>query len=535
MKNLQLILLLLCSNIIFAHTINYENQVLRHWFIQKENKFVDGSFSMMKNGKVYIEDAQNQISSVPISSLCKADQDYANQKEAKIIGVNTNVIKSNTVQSKSVYYCKVGLMFFVLLLISSLLYKYSDKKKIKYLAPILFSGIIITLFSFTKKVLSTTNPAFVATAFAPFASTVSTTYDASYFYVNSAGIGEHTMMVGISNRGWQQQVPMAKCFINSSHWTIPLNPVVATTPVAVNSTNFIKGALAIASNGVPIFNPFTNTGVDAFLDGQLDNYGGHCGRGDDYHYHTAPLHLITLGQTTSDLPIAFALDGYAVYGPLEPTGATMATLDANHGHYLSGVYHYHGTATAPYMVGNMVGVVTQDASYQIIPQPQGVSPRPGPYGPLTGALITACVANASNGYNTAYSLNGTAGYATNYTATAAGVYTFNYVTPTGTTTTNYSGSALCTVPNLSTEVFITTERNITIFPNPATDILQIDLGNNALEPDVQNISIFDFKGSLVSKINKFIPSLDIKNLSKGVYLVKIQFSNSIVTKKLLVK
>ncbi len=535
MKNLQLILLLLCSNIIFAHTINYENQVLRHWFIQKENKFVDGSFSMMKNGKVYIEDAQNQISSVPISSLCKADQDYANQKEAKIIGVNTNVIKSNTVQSKSVYYCKVGLMFIFLLLISSLLYKYSDKKKIKYLAPILFSGIIITLFSFTKKVLSTTNPAFVATAFAPFASTVSTTYDASYFYVNSAGIGEHTMMVGISNRGWQQQVPMAKCFINSSHWTIPLNPVVATTPVAVNSTNFIKGALAIASNGIPIFNPFTNTGVDAFLDGQLDNYGGHCGRGDDYHYHTAPLHLITLGQTTSDLPIAFALDGYAVYGPLEPTGATMVTLDANHGHYLSGVYHYHGTATAPYMVGNMVGVVTQDASYQIIPQPQGTSPRPGPYGPLTGALITACVANASNGYNTAYSLNGTAGYATNYTATDAGVYTFNYVTPTGTTTTNYSGSALCTVPNLSTEVFITTERNITIFPNPATDILQIDLGNNALEPDVQNISIFDFKGSLVSKINKFIPSLDIKNLSKGVYLVKIQFSNSIVTKKLLVK
>jgi hypothetical protein len=427
------------------------------------------------------------------------------------------------------------LIVLLLFTLSYILYKSSDKKVKKYLTPVVFSGILITLFSFGKKALSTTDPAFVQTAFAPFASTVSTTYDASYFYVNSAGIGDHTMMVGISNRGWQQQVPMAKCFINTSHWTIPLNPVVAATPVPVNSTNFIKGALAIAANGVPIFNPYTNTGVDAFLDGQLDNYGGHCGRGDDYHYHTAPLHLITLGQTTATLPIAFALDGYAVYGPLEPTGAVMTTLDANHGHYLSGVYHYHGTATAPYMVGNMVGVVTQDASYQIIPQPQGTSPRPGPYGPLTGALITACVANGSNGYNTAYTLNGTTGYATNYTATAAGVYTFNYVTPTGTTTTNYTGSALCTVPNLGTEDFIAIEKNIILYPNPTTDFLNINLGDASLESDVQNIYIYDLKGSLLSKTPKFESNLDIKSLSKGTYFVKIQFINSVVTKKLLVK
>ncbi len=535
MKNLQLLLLLLSCNVIFAHTINYENEVLRHWFVQKENKYIDGSFSMMKDGKVYIEDAKNNIIHFPITSFSKSDQQYANQKEARVIAINTNIVGQNGVENLSVTSYKFGLIFLILLALTFILYKSSDKKIKKYLIPILFLGTLMTLFSFAKKVLSTTDPAFVATAFAPFSSTVSTTYDANYFYVNSAGIGGHTMMVGISNHGWQQQVPMAKCFINSSSWTIPLNPVVAATPVAVNSTNFIKGALAIASNGVPIFNPFTNTGVDAFLDGQLDNYGGHCGRGDDYHYHTAPLHLITLGQTTSNLPIAFALDGYAVYGSLEPTGATMATLDANHGHYLSGVYHYHGTATAPYMVGNMVGVVTQDASYQITPQPQGVSPRPGPYGPLTGALITACVANANNGYNTAYSLSGVSGYATNYTATSVGVYTFSYVTPTGTTTTNYTGSALCTVPNLGAEKFIAVEQNITIYPNPATDILKINLGNDTLETDVQNISIYDIKGSLITKTSKFESNLDIKNLTKGTYFVKIQFSNSLVTKKILVK
>ena len=214
----------------------------------------------------------------------------------------------------------------------------------------------------------------------------------------------------------------------------------------------------------------------------------------------------------------------------------MATLDTNHGHNGSnGVYHYHGTPAAPYMIGKMVGAVTEDASLQIIPQPQGSPVRTENWGPLGGALITSCVANTSNGYNTAYTLNGTAGYATNYTATAAGAYTFQYVTPTGTTSTNYTGPAQCTVPNLGAEKFIAIEQNIKLYPNPATDILKINLGNNLLESEVQAISIYDIKGSLITKTTKFESSLDIKNLSKGTYFVKIQFSNSVVTKKLLVK
>jgi hypothetical protein len=536
MKNLQLLLLLLCCNLIFAHTINYENQVLRHWFIKKENKFVDGSFSMIKDGKVYIEDAQNQILNFPISSLSKADQDYSNKKQNRIIAINTNSINSNSIESKPIYYYKIGLIFLVLLLIFSLLYKYSDKKKMKYLAPILFSGMTITLFSFAKKAFTITDPVFINSAFAPFATTISTSYDANYFYVNSKGVPNHEMMVGISSHGWQQQVPIPQCYTNTNHWSIPLNPVLATTPVPVSATHFLKGAIAIAANGIAIFNYHTNTGVDSYTDGQLDIYGGHCGRGDDYHYHTAPLHLIALGQTTYDLPIAFALDGYAVYGTLEPSGAVMTTLDANHGHYgTNGVYHYHGTATAPYMIGNMVGQVTEDTNLQIIPQAQSQPIRTENWTPLGGALITSCTVNATNnGYNTLYTLNGTSGYATNFSWSGT-TYTFKYITPTGTTTTTYTGFSQCTVPNLSTEIFIATEKKITIFPNPATDILQIDLGNNALESDVQNISILDFKGSLVSKINKFTPSLDIKNLSKGVYFVKIQFYNSVVTKKILVK
>ncbi len=535
MKNLQLLLLFLFCNIVFAHTINPDNSNLRLWKLEKENKIIEGSFSMIKNGNVYIEDAHSNFVHFPIASFAKADQEFANQKSSNIIAINTTANNQNNTVTPNSFYLKYGLFGMFLLLLSSLLFKYSNKNKLAYLLPIIGLGTMFSLFGFAKKTFSTTDPAFLTSSFAQFGLTVSTNYDASFFYVNSTGIPNHTMMVGIGSNGWQQQVPTSKCYINSNHWTIPLNPVLATTPVPVSAAHFTKGAIAMAVNGVPIFNPFTNTGVDALIDGQLDIYGGHCGRGDDYHYHTAPLHLITLGQASATLPIAFGLDGYAVYGLLEPTGATMTTLDTNHGHTFAGVYHYHGSATAPYMIGNMVGVVTEDASKQIIPQPQGSPIRTENWTPLAGALITSCVANANNGYNTTYTKNGVAGFATNYTATIAGLYTFQYVTPTGTTSTNYNGPAQCTVPNLTSEKFTAIEQNISIYPNPATDVLKINLGNDALISEVQNIYIYDLKGSLVSKTYKFESSLDIKNLSRGTYFVKIQFLNSVITKKLLVK
>ncbi len=534
MKNLQLFLLFLSCNFIFAHTINPDNINLRLWKLEKQSSIIEGSFSMMKNGKIYIEDAHNNLVSFPLTDFSKIDQDYANQKENNIIAINKNVA-NNILKTPTIFYIKYAFFGLLLIFISSILFRYSNNKKLIYLLPIIGLGAMFSLFGFAKKSFSITDPLFMASAFAPFASTVSTTYDPNFFYVNSTGIPNHTMMVGIGSNGWQQQVPTSKCYINNNHWTIPLNPVLAATPVPVSPAHFTKGAIAMAVNGVPIFNPYTNTGADAFLTGQLDNYGGHCGRGDDYHYHTAPLHLITLGQTTFNLPIAFGLDGYAVYGSLEPDGSAMATLDANHGHFLNSVYHYHGTPAAPYMIGNMVGVVTEDATAQIIPQPQGGPVRTENWGPLSGALITSCVANANNGYNTAYTKNGVAGFATNYTSTIAGLYTFQYVTPTGTTSTNYNGPAQCTVPNLTSDKFMTIEQNIKLFPNPATDILKINLGNEVLESEVQSIAIYDLKGSLVSKTAKFESNLDIKNLSKGSYFIKIQFLNSVVTKKLIIK
>ena len=542
MKKITLLFICLLSNFVFSHTINYDNIVLRHWSIQKEHKCIDGTFMMLKNGTVFIEEANNTISKFPLSYLSKEDQAFVLKKEEWVKNLNT-ISPQKQAGIQSIFDYKFWIILFSLLAFGYYIYSLSDKKKLNYLYPVLFLGIVISLYSFTKKALSTTDPLFMKSAFDQFSSTVSTTYDVDYFYVNSTGIPNHTMMVGIASGGWQQQVPTSKCYINTSHWTIPLKPVLATnsigvpTPVPVSAAHFLKGAIAIAVNGVPIFNYHTNTGFDSFTDGQLDEYGGHCGRGDDYHYHIAPLKLITeLEQASATLPIAFGLDGYAVYGGLEPSGLAMTALDGNHGHYgTNGVYHYHGTIEAPYMIGNMVGQVTEDADKQIIPQPQGRPIRTENWTPLTGAVITSCVANANNGYNTAYTLGGISGYATNYTSTQAGIYTFQYVTPFGTTTTPYTGPALCTVPNLTLPEFALNDKNISVYPNPATDVLNVKVNNGVSEKDVQSISIYGIKGELISKTLHYKQNIDIKTLSKGTYLVKIQFPNYLVTKKVLVK
>jgi len=418
------------------------------------------------------------------------------------------------------------------------IHTFSNNKKIKYLVPVLSVGVIMTFYSFTKKAMktlqtTTTSTAFMDSAFASFKPNVNTYSTSTYFYIESKGIPTtHTMMVGISNHGWQQQVPLPKCYIGASAWPVPINPVIAATPVAVNASHFTKGAIAIAVNGVPIFNPYTNTGVDALLDGQLDTYGGHCGRGDDYHYHTAPLHLY--GVQSPTLPIAFALDGFAVYGSVEPDGNAMIALDVNHGHYRNGVYHYHGSVAAPYMIGSMVGVVTEDASNQIIPQPQGNPVRTENWGPLTGALITSCLPNGTNnGYNVAYTLNGTAGYATNYSWLGT-IYTYSYVTPAGTTTNNYTGPAQCLVPTSITENFID-QNSITVYPNPTSDILNFNLSKTIKETDIKEIAIYSLKGEVVYKAEGYKQNIDIKQLSKGTYIIKVLLDKTQLVKKIVIQ
>ena len=232
---------------------------------------------------------------------------------------------------------------------------------------------------------------------------IKTRWDERYFYLESNGMPDHRMMVGIT--AWQQQVPLPQKYVGENAWQIPRHPVPAGK-LATTKNAFLRGAIALAVNGVPIFNPFNNRGEDSYLIGELDEFGGHCGRADDYHYHIAPVHLEkTVGK---GLPIAYALDGYPIFGYEEPDGSPVKNLDALNGHKdASGNYHYHATKKYPYLNGGFYGEVTERGG-QVDPQPRAEPVRPD-LRPLRGAKITEFKETKPGSYVLTYDARGMQG------------------------------------------------------------------------------------------------------------------------------
>ena len=219
--------------------------------------------------------------------------------------------------------------------------------------------------------------------FGRFGPKVRASTNATHWIVESDGMPDHRMMVGIT--AWQQQVPLPQPYTGDNAWRIPRFPVPAANPLSAKD-HFFRGAIAVAVNGVPIFNPIKNDGrTDTFLAGELDEFGGHCGRADDYHYHIAPTHLQE--RVGAGEPIAVALDGYWIYGFSEPDGSTVGPLDAFNGHSTPALgYHYHATRAYPYLNGGFHGEVVEREG-QVDPQPRAAPVRPA-LPPWRGARIT---------------------------------------------------------------------------------------------------------------------------------------------------
>ncbi len=262
--------------------------------------------------------------------------------------------------------------------------------------------------------------------FDAFADSVRAFTSGDVWLVETNSLPSHQMMVGITS--WQQQLPVTQNYTGNNAWQFPIVPQLAAEPVSAR-TGLFRGAIALAVNGVPIFNALNNRGDDAFLVGELDNFGGHCGRADDYHYHVAPLHLEEIVGPTN--PIAYALDGFALYGSVEPDGSPLEDLDEYNGHVGSdGIYHYHGTTTYPYINGGLVGVV--QVSDQVEPQPVTPAFRPA-LEPLVGATIIGFEETADGTYFVEYTLDDAIG-TIEYTVTDTTV-TFEFTSPTGAITT----------------------------------------------------------------------------------------------------
>lgn len=264
--------------------------------------------------------------------------------------------------------------------------------------------------SLTSLEISHALPTAKLSGFSSFANSVRVFKGKNYYLVESNGIPAHKMMVGI--KSWQQQVPTVQNYTQTNAWSIPIKPVIAKNPISAKN-HFLRGAIAIAINGVPIFNALNNRGDDALLAGELDNWGGHCGRADDYHYHIAPTHLqVVVGKK---VPIAYALDGFPIFGETEIDGKEVKGLDSLNGHFDSKKkYHYHATKNYPYINGGFKGVV-RESEGQVDPQSITKAFRPAGT-PLRGAVITDFERVDDKSFELKYSLSGSE-YQIKYTAT----------------------------------------------------------------------------------------------------------------------
>ena len=272
----------------------------------------------------------------------------------------------------------------------------------------------------------------LAKLFTPFQKTVKVRFDQNYLFVESNGMPAHPMMVGIT--AWQQQVPLPQAYVGENAWRIPLHPVPAKNPMSTKE-HFFRGAIALAVNGVPIFNPIKNDGkTDTMKAGELDQWGGHCGRADDYHYHVAPVHLEKI--VGAGKPVAVALDGYPIYGYNDPNGKPPTDLDSLNGHKgPDGKYHYHATKTFPYLNGGFYGEVVEQNG-QVDPQPRARPLRPSLSG-LKGAKITGFENPKPDSYVVLYDVNGNK-RSVQYSVADDGSATFNFVSQQGTTTKKYT-------------------------------------------------------------------------------------------------
>ncbi len=363
------------------HSHGSSSTALQTWTIQDSGAHIHGSFVSAQAGKAQVRRDDGKLVMFSINQLCPADQKWIESRQLDIHNWNEQSIKG------------------------------------------------AVLIHTTMPNNAVVDPPEIAAAFEPFAKLNALRYrqDNRFFYVESNGMPDHPMMIGI--RAWQQQVPLPQLYTGANAWQIPLVPVPAKLPLSAKN-RFLRGAIALAVNGIPIFNPLNNRGDDAYLFGELDEYGGHCGRADDYHYHLPPMHLEK--QVGKGSILAYALDGYPIYGFDEPDGSKVVKLDSLNGHKdENGHYHYHATKTYPYLNGGFYGQVTERDG-QVDPQPRAEPLRPA-LTPMRDAKITDFVESQPGSYRLTYDVRGKKG-SVSYTLNKNGSAAFEFVDINGRST-----------------------------------------------------------------------------------------------------
>ncbi len=187
------------------------------------------------------------------------------------------------------------------------------------------------------------------------------------------------------------------------------------------------GPIAVAINGVMIFNPTQQSGIyslstDPNLIGELDHCGGHSGRGDDYHYHVAPTCLeddhLAIDSDFEGI-VAYAMDGYPIYSSSAiPAGANLDEcngLGTN-----ADDYRYYASPDYPYVNGCFRGTFDMDL------QPHAPGIRDIERGTPQEILITALYTDEDGMNHMEYQFDGVT-MSVDYIANGANCFDFEFV------------------------------------------------------------------------------------------------------------
>ena len=188
---------------------------------------------------------------------------------------------------------------------------------------------------------------------------VGVTCDDEYAYISADTYPDHDLMNGIT--GTNEQIP-----VPATNYSAPIK----LTPQFASVLTTIDAAVGVAVNGVPIYDYSSqgeldlynyNADSDTYVTGQLDNCGGHAGRGDDYHYHVAPTCMISsMVNQGDDAIIGWGYDGYPLYGNNNPDSSEISEggLDVCNGQIDDDFgYRYHTSTKPPYIIQCLVGEV----------------------------------------------------------------------------------------------------------------------------------------------------------------------------------
>jgi len=244
------------------------------------------------------------------------------------------------------------------------------QRKLFYLVSI---GCLLT-FSIASTVHSDERCAAITASVdaAGFSDSVTVDCSSSHAHIVSDTYPNHDMMTGIVESNEQVPVPAVEYSA-----PIPLVPKSGSSPQTRDA------ALGVAVNGVPIYDytaggemsvddlSHHQTKLDTLLTQQLDQCGGHAGRGDDYHYHVKPVCMIEqMLNKGDDAIIGWAFDGYPIYGDNNPDGSIIKSnvLDVCNGQADNTFgFRYHTSKSTPYIVQCLMGVVDDFGNLPRVP------------------------------------------------------------------------------------------------------------------------------------------------------------------------